>query len=114
MVGNILMLLVVWTRVKLQTFTHILICNCAVADLLITLFAAGFGVVDALITKGRWYLGSFMCSFVHFCVISSVAANIISLMVITVERLISVVSPYKKMFTNKMLRYDFFSWSRVK
>ena len=103
-VGNLLMLIVVANRVKMQTFTHILICNCALADLVITLFSAVFGVVDALITKGRWYLGSFMCSFVHFSVIACVAANIVSLMVITVERLTSVVYPYKKIFKNSMLR----------
>ena len=98
------MVVVVITRVKMQTFTHILICNCALADLLITLFSAVLGVVDTLITKGRWYLGGFMCSFVHFCVIACVAANMITLMVITVERLTSVVSPYKKVFKNSMLR----------
>ena len=100
--GNGIVLIVIYKNHAMRTVTNLLICNSAVADLLITLLAAVWEVIVLLKYK-TWPLGTFMCPFMHICIYLSVAATVITLMIITVDRYNAVIHPYKKYLTNKML-----------
>lgn len=103
--GNMAVIVVVHQNKSMQTFTNILICNSAVADILITLVPNVYEVIDILEYKDRWALGGFMCSFLYMCIYLSVAATIITLMLVTIDRFLAVMLPYKKYFKKEMIPY---------
>ena len=94
--GNTAIIYCVYKTKTMQTFTNTLICNSAVADLLITLVPTVHEVLNILSYKGEWKLGGFMCSFLYMCVYLSVAASILTLVIITIDRFFAVVLPHKK------------------
>jgi len=94
--GNCSVIACVYKVKSMRTFTNILICNAAVADLLITMVPTVHEVVDILVYRGRWELGKFMCSFLYMCIYLSVAANILSLIFVTIDRYCAVLLPHKK------------------
>lgn len=100
--GNTLMLLVVVWNKQMQTFTNLLLCNCAVSDLLM-IFPAVWDVVDILKYDGRWVLGQFMCSFLFISIYLTVGVSIISLMVISIDRYFAAILPYHKKQSNHIL-----------
>ena len=70
---------------------------------LLIIFLAAVWVVLDLLKYKTWSLGTFMCSVMHRCIYLLVAATVIKLMVITVDRYNAVIHPYKQYLTNKML-----------
>lgn len=105
LVGNLLIFLVVYYNKTMQTVTNILICNCSFADLLITLLPNVWKIFDTLKFHGRWpvELPSYMCVVLFISVYLSVASNIITLMVISLDRFYSIVWPHKRRLTVGML-----------
>ena len=100
--GNGIVLIVIYKNHAMRTVTNLLICNSAVADLLITLLPTVWEVLVVLKYK-TWPLGQFMCTFMYMSVYLSVAATVITLTIITIDRFNAVIYPYKKYFTNKKL-----------
>ena len=103
--GNCSVIACVCKVKSMRSFTNILICNAAVADLLITLVPTVHEVVDILVYKGRWDLGQFMCTFLYMCIYLSVAANILSLIFVTVDRYCAVLLPHRKYLRLSHLPY---------
>lgn len=103
--GNMAVIVVVHQNKSMRTFTNILICNSAVADLLITLIPNVYEIVNVLEFDGRWYMGSFMCSFLYMCNYLSVAATVTTLTVVTIDRFCAVMLPYKKYFKKEQIPF---------
>ena len=100
--GNGTVLVVMYKNHSMRSVTNLLICNSAVADLLITILPTVWEVL-VLLKYRTWPLGTFMCTFMYMSVYLSVAATVITLMIITADRYNAVIYPYKKYLTTKML-----------
>ncbi|XP_066932154.1 cholecystokinin receptor type A-like [Clytia hemisphaerica] len=96
LLGNTAVILCVYKVPSMRSFTNILVCNAAFADLLITLVPNVHEVIDIVYYQGDWVLGGFMCSFLYMCIYLSVAATVLTLVFITIDRYFSVTMPYKK------------------
>lgn len=91
--GNSLVIILIYKFERLRNITNTLLCSLAVSDLLSPIFRVTFIAISQLI--GRW---SFRCSWcaassqigIFFC-----AASIAHLCVITLERYIKIVHPYR-------------------
>ena len=57
LLGNSAVLVCVFKVQRMRTFTNILICNAAVADLLITLVPNVHTLLNIIVYKGAWELG---------------------------------------------------------
>ena len=100
--GNIFILIVVYKHPPMYTFTNILICNCAIADLLRTQTGI-YKLVDEILPHVTWFLSLFMCKLFMFCMFASLAATNIGLSFIAFDRYFLVMYPRKKIFTKRML-----------
>lgn len=93
-IGNILVLLSIWTQPSLQRPTYVPIGSLALADLLAGIFA----MPSYLIKKSPIELGSFesvICDTFRFSYFVSGYASIVSLTVISIERMVAVRFPLK-------------------
>lgn len=104
-IGNILLIATITRNKAMSSVTNLLICNSAVADLLITCIPTTYEVLDMVKYDGVWLLGKFMCVFMYMSIYMSVAATIISLIFITVDRFLAIMFPYKKYLKTSMLVY---------
>ena len=57
LLGNSAVLACVYKVQRMRTFTNILICNAAVADLLITIVPNVHALLNIIVYKGTWELG---------------------------------------------------------
>ncbi|GFS02984.1 neuropeptide Y receptor [Elysia marginata] len=91
--GNALVILVIFKNIKMHTVTNIFIANLAVADVTIGLLCIPFQFQAALLQ--RWALPHIMCSMMPFVQIVSVNVSIFTLSVIAVDRYIAVLHPFR-------------------
>lgn len=97
LLGNNLVIHAVVQYQHMHTATNVLIANMAVADLITTLFAMPYSVVY-LFVQGRWFggvFGSLSCKTVHFVIAVTIAASIVALFLVSLERFCAVVYPLK-------------------
>ncbi|XP_022807346.1 substance-P receptor-like, partial [Stylophora pistillata] len=91
--GNICIIYIVVSRKRMRTNFNFLIVNMAVGDLLVSLFMMPVEV-KFLYTGSSWIpgvLGKVTCKFVNFVGRQSIAASIITLVFITVDRYFAVL-----------------------
>ena len=97
LLGNSLVLYVVFKRQSMRSVLNLLIVNMAVADLLVTIFIMPYSVVF-LFVRLQWFGGTFgliLCKTTHFSLTASIAASVITLIVITVDRFVTIVFVWK-------------------
>ena len=105
-VGNSLVIFIVFKNKRMHTVANYLICNMSVADLLITFFPMIWDTIKVIhYPGGEWPMGRFMCTFVHMATYLSVACSTISLVVITWDRFFAIMRPLKQLFTKKTLPF---------
>ncbi|KAJ7377071.1 hypothetical protein OS493_031030 [Desmophyllum pertusum] len=96
--GNSLTIYIVVTKPYMRSVTNCLIANMAVADLFMTLSAMPYSAAYAYV-GGRWFggtMGMITCKILHFSVALSIAASILTLVVIALDRFFAVVFPFKR------------------
>ena len=101
LLGNTLVLYVVYKRRSMRNVLNLLLVNMAIADLLVTVLIMPYSVTF-LYLQFQWFggiFGSIVCKIVHMSSITSVAASIFTLSVMTVDRLISIVFLWKQSLT---------------
>ena len=96
--GNTLGLFVVFKKTSRSTsVTNLFIANMAAADLLLTVTAMPFSV--AFLYRGTiWFrgtMGTITCKAVHYAVRVSIAATVLAMMLISVDRFYAVFYPLK-------------------
>ena len=64
LVGNVMIVYIVWKNKRMRTTTNYYIVNLAIADLLVTLTCTWVHLVDDL--TENWILGAFFCKFNTF------------------------------------------------
>lgn len=97
LLGNSLVLYVVFKRQSMRNALNLLIVNMAVADLLVTIFVIPWSV-SYLFVGLQWFGGIFgkiLCKTIHFSLTTSIAASVITLMVITLDRFLTIVFVWK-------------------
>ena len=96
--GNVMVVFIVRTKPYMKTVTNLLIANMSVADLLMTCFAMPYSVLY-LYVQSRWFggtLGSLTCKTVQFFVAMSIAASILTLAVVSLDRFFAIIYPLKR------------------
>ena len=97
LLGNSLVLHVVFKRQSMRSVLNLLIVNMAIADLLVTVFIMPYSVAYVFV-RLEWFSGIFgliLCKTVHFSLTASIAGSVITLIVITVDRFVSIVFVWK-------------------
>ncbi|KAJ7355149.1 hypothetical protein OS493_027941 [Desmophyllum pertusum] len=96
--GNILLIFIIKRKPETRSLTGFLFVNMAVADLLVTLVAMPVSVAW-LYTGGKWLpgiLGQATCTPVYFSYYVTLAASILSLAFMSVDRFLAVVFPLRR------------------
>ncbi|UXI20869.1 sulfakinin receptor [Sarcoptes scabiei] len=96
--GNILVCYVVFRQSSMRSVTNIFIANLALSDILLCLFAVPFTPLYLLIYK-EWIFGSIFCRLVPFFQGVSVYTSVLTLMLISIERYMVIIHPFKRHFT---------------
>jgi len=97
LLGNSLVLYVVFKRQSMRSVLNLLIVNMAIADLLVTVFIMPYSVAYLFVGL-EWFsgiVGLILCKTIHFSLTVSIAASVITLIVITVDRFVSIVFVWK-------------------
>ena len=113
LVGNILLIYVTFKTPHLKTTTNLLVANMAVADLMITFFAMPYCVVY-LYLQNIWIsgrIGDITCKITQYSLALSIAASILTHVVITIDRFFCIVLPFKPtpLVTKSKISY-YFIW----
>lgn len=107
LLGNVLVIYAVFNFQHMRTTTNVLIANMAVADLITTIFAMPYSIFY-LFMQSRWFgglAGTMACKLVHFIIATTIAASIVALFLVSLERFCAVIYPLKyiKFIHNKKL-----------
>ena len=96
--GNTMIIFIVFTRPFMRSVTNCLIANMAAADLLMTFSAMPYSVAYTYVAS-RWFggiMGMITCKLLHFAIALSIAASILTLTVIALDRFFAVAYPFKR------------------
>ena len=89
---------IVLAKPYMRSVTNCLIANMAIADLLMAFSAMPYSAAYMYV-KSRWFggiMGMITCKILHFSVALSIAASVLTLVVIALDRFVAVVYPFKR------------------
>ena len=113
LVGNILLIYLTFKTPHLKTTTNLLVANMAVADLMITFFVMPY-CIRYLYLQNIWIagrVGNITCKIAQYLLALSIAASILTHVVITIERFFCIVLPFKRIpFVLKSKISYYFIW----
>ncbi|CAH1248910.1 QRFP-like peptide receptor [Branchiostoma lanceolatum] len=93
LLGNILVVYVVWKNKVMRTTMNIFICSLAASDLFITIVCIPVTLMQNMLKN--WILGDFMCKLVPFIQTIAVASSVLTLTGIAIERYYAIIHPLK-------------------
>ena len=96
--GNSLLIFIIKRRPDTRSITGFLFVNMAVADLLVTSFVMPVSIAW-LYSGGKWLtgiLGHITCTLVYFIFYVTLAASILSLSLMSVDRYLAVIFPLRR------------------
>ena len=100
LVGNILLIYIVWKRPDVTSLTSFMFVNMAVADLLVTLVVIPY-TISNFYTHGVWQMnglvGEITCKIVVFIAFFTISTSIICLTFMAVDRFYAVVYPFRRL-----------------
>lgn len=109
LLGNTLIIMVVYRDNKMRTTTNLLIVNMAVSDLLVPIFAMPRANVEILYGNLRWLidgvLGETLCKLTPFFQDISTAVSVQTLVAIAVDRFYAVWFPLKAARIKPRVKY---------
>ena len=92
-VGNFLVLIIVWRTSKLHKPRYFFLCSLSVADLLVGLIYCPLLIVS--VVKQSWVLGTSMCQAHAVTVVISLNASLMNLCAISVDRYYFITKPLR-------------------
>lgn len=107
LIGNIIIISVVFKTKKMHTNTYFLIVNTSVSDLLYTVIAMPpliTGILRYQLSIGSHW-GTFICKFMNWAAFALIASSVLTLAAISFDRFFSIVHPMKKMNTKRSLKF---------
>ena len=100
LVGNILLLYIVWKKPDVRSLTSFMFVNMAVADLLVTLVVIPYTISD-FYTHGVWSMTGLIeqitCKTVIFIAFFTITTSILCLAFMAVDRFYAVVYPFRRL-----------------
>ncbi len=100
LVGNTLLIYIVWKKPNVRSLTSFMFVNMAVADLLVTLVVIPYTVSDFYMV-GVWpmsgVLGEITCRTVLFVAFFTISTSILCLTFMAVDRFYAVVYPFQRL-----------------
>ena len=111
LVGNLMMVYVIFKKPHLRKTTNLLLANMAIADLVITFFAMPYSVVF-LYLRNVWISGIFgdvTCKIIQYALALSISASILTHALVSLDRFFSILFPFKRVtfIKNPRLSYSF-------
>ena len=106
MIGNILVIYIVFTVRHMRSSTNTLIANMAFADLLMTIDIPY--ILKWPYVLNKWFgtfMGIVLCKFLHAAQVGSLAASVFSLVTISLDRSFAILFPMKKIMTRNVVRF---------
>ena len=106
MIGNTLVIYIVFTVNHMRSSTNTLIANMAFADLLMTIDIPY--LVKWYYVWNKWFgtfMGTVLCKFFHAAQVGSLAASVFSLVAISLDRSFAILFPMKKIMTRNVVRF---------
>ena len=91
LVGNVLVIAVVWSNKQMQNTTNVLIVSLAFADLLFIIFCVPF--TAAGYAKTQWPFGHIWCKIVNYLIYVCAYASVWTLVLMSFDRYLAVVHP---------------------
>ena len=110
LVGNILLIYVTFKTPHLKTTTNLLVANMAVADLMITFLAMPYCVIY-LYLQNVWFsgrVGDITCKITQYSLALSIAASILTHILIAIDRFFSIVLLFKRTPLAKKSKISYF------
>jgi len=92
LVGNTLLIYIVWKKPETRNLTSFLFVNMAVADLLVAVFQMPISIAHFYISGGS----DLICRFQYYVLYVSMIASIFSLAVMAFDRYFAVVHPFRR------------------
>ncbi|KAJ7385138.1 hypothetical protein OS493_017510 [Desmophyllum pertusum] len=100
LVGNTLLIYIVWKKPDVRSLTSFMFVNMAVADLLVTLVVIPY-TISHFYLDGVWLLtgviGEITCKMVIFVAFFTISASILCLTFMAVDRFYAVVYPFQRL-----------------
>ncbi|CAG5121484.1 unnamed protein product [Candidula unifasciata] len=96
-VGNSMVLMIILLNRKMRNTTNLLLLNLTISDLMVGVFCMWVHMGNQI--SSNWPFGAFLCKFSPFCQVLSVTASVLTLTVISIERFIAVVYPFRRHWT---------------
>ena len=100
LVGNTLLIYIVWKKPDARSLTSFMFVNMAVADLLVTLFVMPYSI-SGFYLQGMWLLpgviGEITCKTVLFVAFFTISTSIFCLTFMAVDRFYAVIYPLKRL-----------------
>ncbi|KAJ7351016.1 Somatostatin receptor type 5 [Desmophyllum pertusum] len=106
MIGNTLVIYIVFTVNHMRSSTNTLIANMAFANLLMTIDIPY--VLKWLYVWDKWFgtfMGSLLCKFFHSAQVGSIAASVFGLVAISLDRSFAILFPMRTIMTRKVVRF---------
>ncbi|XP_078370444.1 QRFP-like peptide receptor [Oculina patagonica] len=99
LVGNTLLIYIVWTKPAARSLTSFMFVNMAVADLLVTLVVMPYAIAH-FNTGGKWLLGGVIgeitCKVVLSSALVTITASILCLTFMAIDKFYAVVYPFRR------------------
>ncbi|XP_013395268.1 allatostatin-A receptor [Lingula anatina] len=93
--GNLLVLLVIFTNKPMRNTTNILIANLAIADLIFIIICVPF--TAAMFILKYWPFGDFWCHFVYYIIYVSAWASIYTMVLMALDRFLTLVLVFRSL-----------------
>ena len=106
MIGNTLVIYIVFTVNHMRSSTNNLIANMAFADLLMTIDIPY--VLKWVYVWDKWFgtfMGTVLCKFFHAAQVGSLVASVFSLVAISLDRSFAILLPMKTIMTRNIVRF---------
>ena len=106
LIGNIVVIYIVFTVNHMRSPTNTLIANMAVADLLMTINLPY--ILKFFYVGHKWFgtfMGTVLCKFFHSAQVGSLIASVFSLVAISLDRSFAILFPMKKVMTKNVVRF---------
>ena len=107
MIGNTLVIYIVFTVTHMRSSTNTLIANMAFADLLMTIDIPY--ILKWVYVSSSWFgtfMGTVLCKFFHAAQVGSFAASVFSLVAISFDRSFAILFPLQKIMTRNVVRFS--------
>ena len=106
MIGNTLVIYIVFTVTHMRSSTNTLIANMAFADLLMTIDIPY--ILKWVFVWDKWFgtfMGTALCKVFHSAQVGSLAASVFSLVAISLDRSFGIIFPMKTIMTRNVVRF---------